>query len=389
MLFRTASAVYMTDDVSENARRAVRDICDAFAGFETGLVMYFCAADYDYDVFAAEIQNAFPGIITFGCSSCGEGINERISRRSVVAMAFAPGTFEYAESAVVIADRREGESENQPDVFTDVVEAIRYVARNSGQEVRDLDYREYVGFILADQINDFNEKMVEQFGDMSNVMLVGGFAGDDMKFDGSSRVMYRGKVYGPNAAVLALWKPTNGFDLLKTEAVEILNDKTVLVTKADEERYIVWELDGKKADEVYARMIGVPLEDMNIIAYGEHPWAAMVDGEPFMRGVMERVGNGGLRFFSRVCQGTRLTLTKTTDIFQTTTKAMEEKRKDIKSLSAIVHINCASRQNVVEKTGNLDEYAALFGDVPTITISSYGEIYIGTITMTSCILFFK
>lgn len=387
-LFKTTSVICLTGSLTENARLAVRKIRDAFTGFHAGLVVYFCSTDYDAAVIATEMHDAFPGIVTMGCTSAGEGIDGKIFNRSVVAMAFSPEVFSFSESVVVMADAEEAKRSNQADVFSDTLEAVRYLGRNLGQELRHIDYREYVGFMLSDCVSDFNENVVERFGDLSDVMLVGGFAGDDLKFNGSGRVMYRGRVYGGGATILALWKPTRGFSLLKTEAVEILPYSAV-VTSADEENNIVWKLDGEDADKVYARLMGVPVEGMNILDFGDHPWASMVDGEAYLRGVMEKAGNGGLRFFAKVREGTKLTLTKTTDILTTTRKAMEEKRKELESLSAILHINCASRQNTLNKLGKLDEFAALFGDVPSIAVSSYGEIYIGTIAMTSSMLLFK
>lgn len=388
MFFKTASATCATGNLGNNAREAVRILRNAFAGFSTNFVIYFTSTDYDADVVASEMFDAFPGAVTLGCTTAGEGVDGKIMNGSVVAMAFAPEVFGYCETALVLEDRKKVKALARPDIFFSAVEAGRYLARNVGRDLRGLNYRDYVGFMLGDRISDFSERVVERIGDLTDVLFIGGFSGDDYKFDGSYRVMYQGKAYRDGAAVLALLKPARGFSLLKTQAVE-MTDRAVIVTRVDERDNIVWELDGEDATVVYSRLMGIPVESMDVLDFDENPWASTVNGEPFLRAVMEKVDGKGLRFTSRIHEGSRLTLTKAGNIFETTREALEKKREEVGGVSAILHVNCASRHTALKKWGQVDEFAALFGSVPSISVSSYGEIYVGLVAMTSTMLLFK
>lgn len=388
MLFKTAYTSWSTGNLGENARQAVRSLHNEFDKFQASLVLYFCSTDYDPDILAAEMADAFPDATTLGCTTGGEGIDARLMNGTLVAMGFAPEVFSYCETALVLQDKAKAKAMAKPDVFASATDAVRYISRDVGHVLRGSLHADYVGFMLADRISDFSEGVVDRFGDLNDVILIGGFAGDDYKFDGSYRVMFNGKCYRDGAAVLSLWKPAKGFSLLKTQAVE-MTDRMVMVTRADEKNNIVWELDGEDAVSAYGRFIGLPPESIDILDFDEYPWASTVNDEPFLRAVMKKVDDKGLLFTSRVRQGTSLKLTKAGNILETTRKAMAAKRAEMESLSAIVHINCVSRHAALKKWGQDAEFAELFGDVPSISVSTYGEIYVGLVAMTSTILFFK
>lgn len=382
--FRTTHAVSRTGDGVKNAREAVRLIRDDFAAFPASLIVYFSSVDYDPDVLAREMQDAFPTALTMGCTSAGEAVDGIILNYSVVAMAFSAEVFDYCETALV-TDGKAGAKSS--DAFACVSEAMDHVRRGLDGPLIDLDHREYVGFMLGDSISAFSERVLDQVGEMTDVLFVGGFSGDDYKFDGSQRVMYRGKAYR-NAAVLSLWKPRNGFSILKTQAAE-LSGPNMVITKADEANRILWELDGEDAAAAYARAIGRPRATMDILDFDEHPLAFMVDGEPFLQAVLQQVDGKGLRMFANIREGTRRTVTTAGDVLETTRRALSEKRREIGDISAILHINCSSRHTALKNRNQLGEFAALFGDVPSVAMSSYGEIYVSPIAETSTMILFK
>ena len=385
--FRTAHAVVQTGNPAENSRQAVRQIYNAFAGFDAGMIVFFTATDYDPRVLAAELHDAFPGVVTLGCTSAGEGIDDRILNSSVVAMAYSHDVFDYCEFALVVKDAALVRESGRKDVFTSVPDAMEHLARNLDEKPIQLDHRKYVGFVLADQLSAYCETVLDRIGDLTDVMFVGGFAGDDYKFDGSHRVFYQGRDYN-NAVVAALWKPARGFALLKTQAAE-LTDTSMVITRADEQNRVIWEFDGEDAAAAYARVADKPLATMNILDFDESPLALTAEGEPYLRAIVKVVDNKGLQMFSRVREGTRMTLTRAGDVLSTTRAALEAKMKEFGEVSAILHINCSSRHTALKKWDKVDEFARLFSGIPSIAVSSYGEVYVGPVAITSTMILFK
>lgn len=384
MRFRTTYAQTHDGTSVANAKKAVRKIASDLADFSPALVLYFAATDYDPHILAAEMHDAFPDAKTFGCTTAGEGVNGKILNSSVVAMAYSADVFEYCEMAVVLDD---GQKPEGRDVFDSPDKAMRHLGRKLGQELIQLDYRKYVGFMLGDRISSFSESLLERIGELTDVIFIGGFAGDDYKFIDAQSVFYQGRVY-QSAAVLALWKPRAGFALLKTQAAD-LTDRKMVITRADEKNRIIWEFDHEAAAPAYARAINTPVETMDILDFDGNPLAITAEGEPFLRAIVKQVDNKGLQMFARVREGTVQTLTKAGDVYAVTKTALEAKRKEMGGFSAVLHINCSSRHTALKNRDQVDAFAALFEGVPSIAFSSYGEIFVGAVALTSTMILFK
>lgn len=385
--FATTYAQFTNSDPVDNARKAAQKIAADLAAAAPSLIVFFAATNYDPDTLAREVQAAFPGAVTFGCTSSGEAVGDKMLRQSVTAMAFAPEVFEHCGMALVLED---GPASEADGVFGSVDAAMKAVAEGTNETLLDLDYRRYVGFMLVESISRFSQNVIERVGELTNVLYVGGVAGDDYKFSGETRVFFKGKAYR-RAAVIGLWKPTKGFSLLKTQAAEAFG-KTFTITRADEDKHIVWELDGKDAAPVYLEALGVPPEqagDVSIYDFDVNPPALIIDGEPFLFAIFEQVEGKGLRMFAAAKKGQRLTATRVGDLLKTTGEALAGARREAGDVSAILHVNCVARTTGLEQQGSRDAYGKLFGDVPSVSFASYGEVYVGLVAMTSPMILFK
>lgn len=383
MRFSTSYAQAEHGDGIENARIAASRIERDLAGFSPALVIYFAATNYDPHVLATAMKAAFPGAVTLGCSTAGEAVDGKILKGSVVAMAFGAEVFDYCRFALVF----DGKLPLFENAFASVDAAMSYLARDAGSLPIDLDYRRYVGIMLSDRITTFTEQLLDRLGELTDVLFVGGFAGEDMKFRDEQTLSYDGQVYR-DATLLGLWKPRDGFSLIKTQAAE-LTDCVLTITRADEEKKIIWELDDMPAVRAYARAIGSTEEALAQINMDEWALALTFDGEPFIRPITHIVDGGGLGLFTTVREGMRLTLTRVGNVVESTARALAENRRKEGRPAAFLHFNCVSRHAFLESHGQSDDFAALFEGVPHIALASYGEIYIGVVALTSTMIAFK
>lgn len=387
MRFKTTFAQETGGGPVDNARAAVDKIAADFADISPAVIVFFAATDYDPDTVAAEMQIAFPGAVTLGCTAAGELRDGKVLSRGVAAMAFSDGVFSFSETAVVIADRDKARETARPDVFSDPDAALKYLARDLGKPLLALDHREYVGFMLADATAPFAESVIERAGELTNVFMVGGIAADDYTFD-RQYVFYRGRAYRGGAAVLALWKPANGFELLKTQAVEATGTRFT-VTRADEGKRIIREFDGRPALEAYAEAIGVPPENVGIPEFDRNPLALMAEGEPFLCAAVGQAEGGGLQMYTKILEGMRLTLTKSGRIVATTEKVLAGKIAESGEPAAILHVVCAVRHNAMKNVGALDDFGRLFERFPHTAFVSLGEVYVNLVGITSVMILFK
>ena len=110
---------------------------------------------------------------------------------------------------------------------------------------------------------------MEKIRDHSDILFVGGAAGDDLKFQ-KSYVFAEGKAY-TDAAVLLLLRLKNGFEILKTQSFAATG-KRLVATQVDEARRMVLQFDQKPAVQAYAEAIGVAREQVTV-HFGTVPWA--------------------------------------------------------------------------------------------------------------------
>jgi hypothetical protein len=387
MRFKTTFAQTATGTPSENARAAAGKIKSDFAGFESAFIVFFAAVDYDPDVLAAEMHAAFPGATTMGCTANGEACDEKLLDASVVAMAYSRDVFAFSETAIVLADKDAAQKTGRPDVFSDTTAAMNYLGRNLEKPLIDLDYREYVGFMLIDSTSPFTEGIIDRTGEMTNVFFTGGIAADKYTFD-RQMIFYNGVAYKNGAVVLALWKPKNGFALLKTQAVE-MTDRQITATKVDEVKRIIWEFDGRNALEVFSEAIGVPMEKIGVPEFDGNPLALMADGEPFLRVAVDQVDGQGLQMYSRILEGMRMTVTRSGKLVEATKNALARIIAETGEPAAILHVNCVCRHKMMCADGVNEEFGQLFAGRPHIAFMSMGEVYLNWVGITSVMILFK
>jgi hypothetical protein len=321
------------------------------------------------------MQDAFPVSQIIGCSTAGEIIQGKLLNNSVVAMAFNSGAIDDVAIEVV---------ENLPDEGA-IKKAFGSFESHFNASMADMDPQKYVGIVLVDGLSCAEEALMENIGDLTNVIFVGGSAGDDLQFK-ATHVYTKGKCYS-NAAVLALLKPRKEFTFVKAQSFRDLN-KTLEVTKADEAKREVIEFNGKPAAIAYAEAVGTSVDEAPK-KFMLNPLGLIIDDEPYVRSPQQIKSNGSMSFYCGVLEGTELSVLESTDIISDTRKAIEQAKQELGTISAIININCILRTLEITQKNLVGDYEVLFSGIPTVGLSSYGEQYIGHINQTATMLVFK
>lgn len=354
---------------------AVREIAGALSGQPASTVLYFASSNYDPAAVARAMKAAFPESAAIGCTTAGEIVTGRMLKSSIVAMALPIDIVPeiHIQVATAITAGVEG-----------VDAAFRAFEAATGTAARDLDPAEWVGLILMDGLSCAEERVMERVGALTDVMFIGGSAGDDLKFK-RTHVFADGEAYS-NAAVLALLRVPRGFDFIKTQSFCAMR-KTLVPTLVDEAKRTVLEFDGKPAAQAYAEALGLPVAEA-AGRFMDHPVGLMDGNEPYVRSPQQISGNA-MAFYCAVKAGMPLSLLESTDIVADTAQALAEKKAALGKVAGLVNFNCILRTLELDAKNKAAEYGALFADVPTIGFSTYGEAMIGHINQTSTILVFK
>lgn len=337
------------------------------------LVLFFASAQYDPAGLSREMKTAFPQATVLGCSSAGEIISGRMSNQGLVAMALDAQVIRDARIEVLTNLRQEARGA--------VERAFASFGKHFHTPMQDLDFSEYIGLVLVDGLSGMEELLMDRIGDLTNVHFVGGSAGDDLAFK-TTHVFAEGQAF-TDAAVLCILKPGVPFEVLKTQSFTVL-DKTLVATKVNPARRQVLEFDHQPAVEAYAKALGTDPARVGE-HFMRHPLGLIVEGEPFVRSP-QRVEGSSLIFYCNVLENTQLSLLQSGDIVHDTRQALLEKEKSFGPIGGLVNFHCILRTLALRQNGQLQAYANLFRDIPTIGLSTYGEQYLGHINQTSTLL---
>jgi Uncharacterized conserved protein len=338
------------------------------------IVLFFASTKYSVEKVGQGLQKAYPNAKVVGASTAGEIVTGKMLKNSVVAMAFDKASIADVDVAVVENIKTEG---NFKSAFTQFEKHYK-------QKLSELDIDKYVGLVLVDGLSGQEEKVMDKIGNLTDLTFIGGSAGDDLKF--KSTEVYANKAVYSNAAVLALLKPTKGYDIIKTQSFKVLPKKLV-ADKVDEANRVVISFNKAPALEAYAKATKTTKETAQS-AFMKNPVGLMLNGEPYVRSP-QQVNGDSIVFYCNIKEGTELSLLESTDIVADTEAAMKQKISAKSKPAGVINFHCILRTLELEEKKQTEAYGKVFEKVPTVGFSTYGEQYLGHINQTSTILIIK
>ncbi len=370
MKFKTAHSV------KTDINAAIEEIKNAIDDNNARMVMYFSSSTFNSIEVSKGMKDAFKNLPVIGCTTSGELSGNCMSDGGLVAMAIGDEVVDDIAIEVI---------PDLSDPVNGVEKAFLSFEKHYGYKMKEMDAEKYIGMVLTDGLSGAEEALNERIGDLTNVMFVGGSAGDDLAFK-KTYVFADGTVQS-NASILILIKSKIPFDVIKTQSFEP-TEKKLIVTKADESKRCVMEINGKPATQAYAESLGVPEKDVANYFF-KNPVGLVFDHDNiFVRSPQRRDGQN-IIFYCNIKEGMELHLLKSTDIISDTQKAIEEKTGEMGSISGIINFNCILRTLDLKQQNCTQEYADLFKNMATIGFSTYGESFIGHINQTATMLAFK
>lgn len=343
----------------------------ALAGFDAKLVLFFASSRYEEP--GAALQEAFPGAGVIGSSAHSEYCGGAYTDGSVSLMAFD------AQSVSDVCVRVVEQIADNPDLRETLREMQDYYG---GEAAIFSDFSHYVGIVLFESGAKAEEVFMDRLGTATDVLFVGGSS--SAADTGASLVYAGGKSYS-GAAVLAMLKTVNGYDVIKTQSAHILSDRKLLVTKSDLRSRILYEFDHRPCGEVYAEVLGVPVEKIQDY-FVSNPLGVVAGDEIFVR-TFNQIQDGGITLHCGLPEGTEINVLKIGNIVDDTKKALD----DVITYqpAGVINFNCLYRTLEILNEKQVEPYCALFGRYPSIGFSTGGEAYLGHINETSTILVIK
>jgi hypothetical protein len=358
----TMNRVMIGSSRATNTDQAVADLARQIAQPDTELVLFFSSVQHQPEVLARAMADRFPGN-TVGCTTAGEIGPAGYARQSIVAMSLGPGPIHvhpYPMESVSALD----------------LQAVTAARRRFDQ---DRVYPEFdlvedcFGMLLIDGLCLKEEHIVASlYRHFQPMPIVGGSAGDDLQYERTS-VFTDGRALD-NAGVFLVFEMGGvPFQTFRLQDFAPISDYMV-ITAADGEMRLIREIDGEPATHVYARLVGVPPEQMTRELFASHSLLVQIGGEEYIRSVRSLGPDGSLFLHSAIDEGVVVRLGRSDDTMVSLNRFLPPGSDRISATSLLVSFDCMHRRIELTRQGSLDRAGGLLGQMPTIGFSTYGEV---------------
>lgn len=265
------------------------------------MVCLFVSPDADFDALTREANDVFGEADVLACTTAGELGANGYEEGQIVAVAFPQAYFCAITYAIDDLD-----AINDQDVIDHLIQKRMALSRRAPHMSSEF------AFLLVDGMSLREEHLTGVLASgLGPMPLFGGSSGDGVAFE-KTWLSHNGKMRR-NAALLALVRshcPVRVFSLDHLLPTDI----RMVVTRADPEARVVYEINAEPAAQEYARLLGLDPLQLDPFTFAAHPVAVRVGETHHVRAIQRVSDTGDLVFFSAINEGMVLTLADHTDI---------------------------------------------------------------------------
>jgi hypothetical protein len=205
---------------------------------------------------------------------------------------------------------------------------------------------------------------------MDDVQLVGGSAGDDLAFRETS-LIHNGRII-QHAALLILVESAYPFEVFKTQNFEPTGTKLV-VTAANTEKRIVYELNAEPAAQEYAAAIGLLPHDLGPFSFASYPLVVRVGGDYYCRSIRNMNQDGSLSFFCAIDEGLVFTVATPNDMVRSTLTTLQRVEKSLGRIDTVLGFDCILRRLDAENRQIRHQLSDIYRRFNVVGFHTYGE----------------
>jgi hypothetical protein len=296
-----------------------------------------------------------PGCQVVGCSSAGCFAFGGYRDDRVVAVAFPAASFRA--EAIWLRDLRQ-------HMARDWMLALRRLSESFAEVTPGWSR---FGLLMIDGLCRREELVVATVdATLGNLPVVGGSAGDGLRF-GRTHLAIDGRSH-PESAIFCLVASAFPVEEVIFDHFTPCGERMVVTEALPEERVIV-SINAEPAAEEYARLIGVPVEELGPRAFAAHPLLMRQGGRHAVRSIQAVTPGGGLSLFSSVETGTTMTLGRPDDL----ANGLEARMSGLGRTALILGFDCFLRRIALEEAGLGEAVGRIFRDHRVVGFNTYGE----------------
>ncbi|AAY91476.1 GfdT protein [Pseudomonas protegens] len=347
-------------------QQVAQDLASQLLHPHLGFVLFFCSAEYPLQTLGPALQQSFGGIPLVGCTSAGEITPLGYGRNCVTAIGFDHRHFSIAAELI---DQMEHFS------LIDAQQMVeRLVGRCRSNTLAPIKGNSFA-LTLLDGLSSREEMVLAALSAaLGDIPHFGGSAGDD-NYLTHTHVYYGGEFHS-GAAVVVLVNTWLDFEVFTTHHIQPREEKLV-VTGADSTLRRVYELNAEPAAEEYARLIGVPLAQLDHRVFAAHPLAVRINQHYYVRAVQQVHPDLSLSFYCAVENGIVLTAMTPGPLLPNLQQLFDGLQQRLGGLLLTIGCDCFLRRLELEGQGSLEQIGAFLREQRVMGFNTYGEQFNG------------
>lgn len=352
-----------TDEPDPNAfaRAIAAEAAAVDAGFA---LLFFSQSLIDASALTHALEQHAPALAYAGCSTAGEITPQGLEEGHVLALLLPSASFSTVSTMV------ENLSSSGMDRITGEVAALRRLLRGRAGHERA---KSVFALCFIDGLSYAEEAVTSAIHwGLDDIPLIGGSAGDDLKFE-TTRLISNGKV-ASDSAIVVLIATEIPFHVFKTDNF-IPTDEKLVVTASDPDHRIVREFNATNAAEEYAASVGIVPQTLTPLSFASHPVVVKVGGEYYCRSIQRMHTDGSLSFFCAIDDGVVLSIAQPKNMVEATRAALQDVEHKLGGIDMILGFDCVLRRLDARNRQVFRDISELYRTNNVIGFGTYGEQY--------------
>lgn len=358
----TPSYVCVAQSNALDVRTAVWESAAQISLDDTCFIVVFVPGHLDLDSLAVELNAALNGVPVFGCTTAGQITLKGYEEDALLLLAFPKAHF--CCCPVLLGPL------NPLSITTIAADA----EKQSSRFLHRAGWNRFALF-FADGLSKQEDLLVSTLETvLDGLPVFGGSAGDALAFE-QTFVLHGGQFH-TNAALLLLIETKLRFQGLGFDHF-LPTDSQLIVTAADPEERLVYEINGAPATEEYARLVGCREQDLSPQIFAENPLLVRHNMEYYVRAISDARPDRTLSFLAAIDDGLVMTIGRGKEIIETLEAELNIADSHGQAPDFILGFDCVLRKLEIEHKQLKQPVSEIFRQRHVLGFNTYGEQHCG------------
>ncbi len=354
--------VTVARSAAETADAAVREAAAQIDARDTCFVLAFAPEGSDLPALASALDAALSGVPVFGCSTAGQITPQGYETGALLLLAFPKAHFRCASMPI------------EPLAPLSIPKIAAAARRHAGRFRHTAGWNR-LALIFSDGLSKQEDLLVSALETvLEGLPIFGGSAADGLLFE-QTFVLHRGR-FRSNAAVLLLLETDLQFQGLGVDHF-LPGETRMVITHANPENRLVYEINGAPAAQEYARLVGCAVDELSPQIFAENPMLVRHNMTYYVRAVSDVSDSHALSFLAAIDDGLIMTLGRGQEIVETLEAGLNLYDAQGRAPDFILGFDCVLRKLEIEQKQLGQAVSGIFRSRRVLGFNTFGEQHCG------------